>query len=258
MKSPLALTHIPSRCLQAGERTFVPADSIDLELAHKQHAAYCHALQQLQVAVRKLEVNDDYPDAVFIEDTAVVLDEVAILASMGIQSRRGEAAGVAAALCEYREVVPLDRGTLEGGDVLASGRTLLVGRSCRTNREGIESLSRIASRFGYQVIDVPVERCLHFKTACTTLPDSRLLVNPQWLDVGHLRDLGFHCIDVGEPWGANVLCIGETVVLPAAHERTAAQLENTGYKVLQVDISEFAKAEGGVTCLSLIFRNNPA
>jgi len=258
MKSLLALTHIPSPQLHAGERTFVADEAIDLQLARKQHATYCRALQELQVEVRNLDVNGDHPDAVFIEDTAVVLDELAVLACMGAQSRREETAGVAAALHEYREVVPLNRGTLEGGDVLTIGRTLLVGRSCRTNLEGIESLSRIVSRFGYRVIDVPVERCLHFKTACTALPDGRLLVNPQWVDVDRLRDLGFHCVDAAESWGANVLCVGETVVLPAAHARTAALLENTGYQVLTVDISEFAKAEGGVTCLSLIFRANAA
>jgi dimethylargininase len=255
MSSLLALTHFPSPRLHAGERTFVAGESIDLALAREQHAKYCLALQQLQVDVRRLEVNGELPDAVFIEDTAVVLDEVAVLACMGAASRRLETAGIATVLREYREVVPLEQGTLEGGDVLAIGRTLLVGRSCRTSSEGIESLARIASRLGYQVIDVPVERCLHLKTACTAVPDGRLLVNPQWLDIRHVRSLGFHWIDAGEPWGANVLCVGETVVLPAAHERTAALLENAGYQVVQVDISELAKAEGGVTCLSLVYRN---
>src|SRR6187551_2856315 len=124
----LALTHSPSPRLHAGERTFVPAESIDLELAREQHAKYCLALEQLHVVVRRLEVNGELPDAVFIEDTAVVLDEVAVLARMGADSRRLETTGIAAALWEHREVVLLDRGTLEGGDVLAIGRTLLVGR----------------------------------------------------------------------------------------------------------------------------------
>lgn len=254
MRHRLALTHIPSIHLQAGERTFVAGESIDQELAREQHAGYCGALESLDVAVRKLDVNGDAPDAVFIEDTAVVLDEVAVLARMGAESRRAETAGIAAVLREYREVVPLEKGTLEGGDVLTIGRTLLVGRSCRTNRDGIESLAQIVSRFGYRVVEVPVERCLHFKTGCTALPDGRLLKNPDWLDIRRLRELGFHCLDVSEPWGANVLCVGETVVLPAAHQQTATLLESSGYHVVRVDISEFAKAEGGVTCLSVVFR----
>ena len=255
MTRRLALTHTPSARLHAGERTFVPGESIDLELAREQHATYCLALKQLHVAVRRLEVNGDSPDAVFIEDTAVVLDEVAVLARMGADSRRLETAEIAEVLREYRDVVPLDQGTLEGGDVLAIGRTLLVGRSCRTNSEGIESLARIVSRLGYQVVEVPVERCLHLKTACTALPDGRLLVNRDWIDVRYLHALGLHLIDAGEPWGANVLCVDDKVVLAAAHDPTAALLENAGYNIVPVDISEFAKAEGGATCLSLVFRD---
>jgi dimethylargininase len=248
----LAITHLSSPRLQECQRTFVPGEPIDGELAARQHASYCQALRDLGVAVRRLDANGDSPDGVFIEDTAVVLDEIAVLARMGASARQAEPSGIAPALGEYRDLVPLGKGTLEGGDVLRLGGTLLVGRSCRTSAEGIESLAGIVSRYGYQVIAIPIERCLHLKTSCTALPDGRLLINPDWISSDRLAEQRLHCMPAPEPWGANVLPVGETVLLPAAHARTAESLDQAGYQVTTVDISEFAKAEGGVTCLSLL------
>lgn len=252
MSPRLVLTHAPSPRLQQCQRTFVSADAIDIALAREQHARYCRALENLGVEVHVLDTNGDLPDAVFIEDAAVALDEVAVITRMGTTSRQAEPAGIAPALREFREVVPLSGGTLEGGDVLRLGRTLLVGRSCRTNAEGIAALASIVSRFGYQVIDIPVDRCLHLKTACTALPDGRLLINPDWICKEHLAAHRLHWVVAPEGWGANVLPVGETIVLPAAHVRTAELLAQAGFPVTAVDISEFAKAEGGVTCLSLL------
>jgi dimethylargininase len=211
-------------------------------LAGEQHVAYCRLLADCDARVVTLNANPKLPDAVFIEDTAIVLDEVAVLASMGAASRRAEVSTVAAALAIYRGLVPVELpATIEGGDVLRVGRTLLVGQSHRTNAAGIEALARIASPLGYRVVGVPVTGCLHLKTACTALPDGRLLVNPEWIDATALADFQQMAVDAEEPWGANTAIIGETVIIPAAHRRT-------------IDISEFAKAEGGVTCLSLLIK----
>ncbi|MBC8868599.1 MAG: dimethylargininase, partial [Planctomycetes bacterium] len=143
--------------------------------------------------------------------------------------------------------------TIEGGDVQREGRTLLGGLSSRTNSAGISALDTIVRRCGYRVVAVPVRGCLHLKTACTALPDGRLLVNPAWLDVRDLGDYELTPVPDDEPWGANVALVGTSVCASAAHVRTADSIREEGFDVQLVDLSEFAKAEGGVTCLSLVF-----
>jgi dimethylargininase len=249
----LALTHCPSLKLAHCQRTFVEAAAIDLALAEEQHAAYCRALADCGLTVRVLDVNQGEPDGVFLEDTAVVLDEVAMICSMGTAARRAEPTRIEPVLAEY---LPIERielpATLEGGDVLRIGRTLLVGRSPRTSSAGIEALAAIAGRFGYQVEAISVGGCLHLKTACTALPDGRLLVNPAWIDPASLAGHDFLHIPPAEPWAANTLPIGRHVLLPAEHPQTADLLHRLGFEPHPVPLSEFAKAEGGVTCLSIL------
>jgi dimethylargininase len=239
--------------MAAGLRTFVAREPIDGECALAQHAAYCQVLRRLGADVGMLDVNRELPDCAFIEDTAIVLDEVAVLAAMGEEARRAEPTGIEPELRKHREVIRVEPpATFEGGDVLRVGRTLLVGQSRRTNAEGVRALEGIGRRLGYEVRAVPVRHCLHLKTACTALDERRLLVNAAWLDVGDLR--GFERIAVAEtePWAANVLCVGASVLVDARHERTAELLGSLGFVIEPVDLSEFAKAEGGVTCLSLL------
>ena len=157
-------------------------------------------------------------------------------------------------LRRYREVHRVELpATIEGGDVLRVDRTLLVGLSSRTNGAGVRALEGIVRRDGYRVVAVRVRGCLHLKTACTALPDGKLLVNPAWLDVGVLR--GFEILRVAEeePWAANVALIGASVCMSAGHPRTADKISEMGFDVRAVDLSEFAKAEGGATCLSIVF-----
>ena len=252
----IALTHQPSSSMQACERTFVPFLLIDFELAQKQHSGYCQALAHSGASVRTLDVNTALPDCTFIEDTAIVLDEVAILCSMGTPSRQAEPAALEAVLREYRPLELIEpSATLEGGDLLRIGRRLLVGQSRRTNAAGFAALEAITGRFGYRVSLVPVLGCLHLKTACTALPDGRLLVNPAWFDVRALAEFDIVQVPQDEPWGANICLVGSTVLLPAANKQTADLISRLGFSVRPVDISEFAKAEGGVTCLSLIFNS---
>jgi dimethylargininase len=255
----LALTHCPSPRMADCQQTFVGTAAIDCALAAQQHTAFCRALADCGLTVRVLDVNLDEPDGVFLEDTAVVLDEVAILSSMGAESRRAEPRRIEPVLAEYRPIERIEPpATLEGGDVLRIGRTLLVGRSPRTSSAGIESLAAIAQRFGYRVEAVTIRGCLHLKTACTALPDGRLLVNPAWIDPASLSGHDFLHIPPAEPWAANTLPIGRGVLLSADHPQTADLIARLGFEPLPVPLSEFAKAEGGVTCLSIILADEPS
>lgn len=248
----ITLTHIPSPQMQSCVRTFVSEAAIDHELATKQHANYCQALRECRMQVVTLDVNANRPDCAFIEDTAIVLDEVAVLCSLAPPSRREEPAAIEPVLRQYREIRRVKSpATIEGGDVLRVGRTLLVGQSCRTSAAGIAVLAGIVSHYGYEVRPVPVRGCLHLKTACTALPDGRLLVNPAWIDTTALTDYELVSIPEGEPWAANVALARSSVLLNAAHVRTAELIEGLGFHVRANDLSEFAKAEGGVTCLGL-------
>jgi dimethylargininase len=249
----LALTHVPSPNMAEGLRTYVGRAPIDHDLAARQHEDYCRLLRACGAEVRVLDVNRALPDCAFIEDTAVVLDEVAVLASMGDAARRAEPAGVEPELRKYREVHRVEApATLEGGDVLRVGRTLLVGLSRRTNAAGVSALADVVGRHGYAVAGVPVRGCLHLKTACTALDERRLLVNPAWLEAGALRGFELVRVPAEEPWAANVLRVGDCVCVPAGHVRVADTLRELGLDVRLIDLSEFAKAEGGVTCLSLL------
>ena len=251
----IAITHVPSPKTELGQRTFVERGPIEHERAVRQHDEYCQMLRKFGAEVQTLSVNLDLPDCVFVEDTAIVLDEVAVLASMGAESRRAEPAGIEMALRKYREIHRVELpATIEGGDVLRVGRKLLVGSSSRTNRAGVKALHAAVRRYGYDVVTVPVRECLHLKTACTALPDQRLLVNRAWLDTEALR--GFELVPVPEPWGANVALFGATVCAAGHNERTAEMIRELGFEVRTIDISEFAKAEGGITCLSILFEES--
>ena len=254
----LALVHPPSGQLATGQRTHVAREPVDFRLAQAQHAAYCRLLAACGAQVHLLDVNDDEPDGVFLEDTAVILDECAILCSMGTQARRREPLTIESVLRDHREVRRIELpATIEGGDVLRIGRRLLVGLSSRTNVAGIETLACLVQPLGYQLTTIPVHYCLHLKTACTALPDGRLLVNPGWIDAADLAGQELVAIPASEPWAANTLPIGQRIILPKAHMQTADLLHGLGFEPVPVDVSEFAKAEGGVTCLSLVL-NGPS
>jgi dimethylargininase len=249
----LALTHVPSPNMDHGQRTHVARVPIDYEIALQQHANYCQMLRDCGAVVHTLDVNRPLPDSTFIEDTAIVLDEVAVLASMAADSRRGELAGIEPELRKYRELCRMEGpATIEGGDVLRVGRLLLVGVSSRTGLEGVRAFETIVRACGYRVLAVPVRQCLHLKTACTALPDGSLLLNPSWLDGPSLPELETIPVPEGEPWGANTLTVGTTVCIAAEHVQTAELIRRRGFHVRTVPLSEFMKAEGGVTCLSLL------
>lgn len=259
---PAALTRCPAPTLADGELTFLDRQPIAIDRAEQQHAAYRAALAAAGLEVVTLPAVAEYPDSVFVEDVAVVLDEAAVLTRPGAASRQGEVDLIAPALSRFRPVVPLAPSpgvptpttpiTLEGGDVLRLGRRLFVGLSSRTNAAGVEALERIVAPLGYAVVPVPVTGCLHLKTGVTALDDATLLANPAWVDLTPFADLEILPVPAEEPWAANTLRHGRTLLVSAAFPRTADLLARRGLSPLPLDISELAKAEAGLTCLSLL------
>lgn len=249
-----AITRAVGAGLDACELTYLTRESIDTSLAQRQHQAYEDCLRALGVEVISLPAAPDLPDAVFVEDTAVVVDELAVLTLPGAASRRGEVETVAATMAPFRSLRSLHApATLEGGDVLRIGRTLFVGASTRTNATGIAQLQTLLGPFDYDVQSVMVTGCLHLKTGVTYLGNHTLLANPAWVDTTQLTGYDVLPVPDDEPWGANTLTIGDITLLPAGFPRTRALLEARGFTVRVLDISELRKAEAGLTCLSIIF-----
>lgn len=250
----IAITRPVSPALEHCELSFLQRNPIDIELAATQHHAYQQALAACRCTVRALPVEPDLADSVFVEDAAIVLDEVAVITRPGAASRRAETTSVATALREYRELVEIaSPATLDGGDVLRIGRTLYVGASARSNPAGIEQLAQLLGRFSYQVRAVPLQGCLHLKTAVTQVAPDLLLLNPDWVDAKHFPGMKVLHVAHSEPHAANALLINDTVIYPSSCPQTGAQLTKHGIRVLNVDMSETEKAEGGVTCCSLVF-----
>ena len=224
-----------------------------MALARRQHAAYEQALRDAGCDVRQLAEQPDQADSVFVEDAAIALDEVAVLTRPGAASRRGEVASMAAALDGLRELLRIEApGTLDGGDVMRLDRVLYVGASARSNADGIAQLARLLAPFGYRVEAVSLRGCLHLKTAVTQVASGRLLLNPAWVDARCFPGWESVTVDPAEPHAANALRIGDAVVYPASCPRTAERLRQLGVDVRSVDMSETEKAEGGVTCCSVI------
>lgn len=227
---------------------------IDAAKCAAEHRAYEAKLGGLGLAVTVLPAEPDLPDSVFVEDPALVLDEIAIVTRMGAESRRREGESLAAALQPFRALRRMQApATLEGGDVMRIGRTLFVGASARTNAEGIGQLRELTAEFGYTVTPVEVRHCLHLKSAVTWLGGNTLVANEELIDMAPLAAFEAIPVDAAEPWAANTLTVGGVTLIAACYARTAERLQQRGYPVCPMDISELMKAEAGLTCSSLIF-----
>lgn len=249
----IAITRGVPDSIVSCELTHLQREPIDAAVARRQHAEYERALTDLGCEIRRIEADERYPDCVFIEDTAIVLDEVAILSRPGAESRRGEVDAVAPVLSEYRQVLRIEApATLDGGDVLRVERTLFVGLSTRTESGAIEQLGRLLGPYGYHVVPVPLGGALHLKTAVTLVAKQTLLIDRSLVSDGAFRGLTLIDVDPEEPFAANALRIGDKVLMPSSFPRTRRLLEDRDIEVVTVDASELAKAEGGVTCSSLI------
>lgn len=242
----VAITRDVSPSITQCELTHLVRTPIDYERACSQHREYREVLASLGCSVIELPADAAYPDSVFVEDTAVVLDDVAVITRPGAESRCGETEAIAEVLSRYRPLVKTEApATLDGGDVLVLEDRIYVGMTPRSNEAALGQLRRLTGR---EVTGVRVDGCLHLKSAVTRVSRDALLVNREWVDVAPFA--GWRLIDVEEPFGANALLVDDVVVYPRAFPRTLAKLE--GIDVRLVDADELAKAEGGVTCCSLI------
>ncbi len=237
------------------ELTYLERQPIDYDRAVEQHRRYRDTLQALGLEIVSLPGEAAFPDCCFVEDAAVVLDEVAVITRPGAETRRGETAAVAEALAPYRALAAIPPpATLEGGDVLHVGKRLFVGLSPRTSEAGVTALRDIVSAYDYEVVPVRVTGCLHLKSAVTALDDQTVLANPAWADLTAFHGLEVVSVPPAEPDAANVLCVRGQVIMHSGFPLTRALLEKRGSAVEPVCVSEFLKAEAGVTCKSLLFR----
>ncbi|HEX5888648.1 MAG TPA: arginine deiminase-related protein [Pyrinomonadaceae bacterium] len=249
-----ALTRGVSPTIGDCKLTFMERERIDVAAATRQHEAYRQCLTKMGVQITSLDLLPDAPDAVFIQDTAVVVDEVAIVATMGAACRAEEVESVAQVLSLHRPLKRLSPpATLEGGDIVRIGRTLYVGDSGRTNRDGIRQLSEMLAPYDYQVIPAGVRGCLHLSTGCSYLGRGLMLLNPVWVDAAPFQQFEILEVPETESWAANTIAVGDTVLMASAFERTCALVQERGFNVIATDISELQKAEGALTCMSLMF-----
>ena len=261
-----AITRAVSPAIVNCELSFIPPQPIDLQIAVAQHRTYEQLLEKLGAHVISLPAEPLLPDSMFVEDPAIVLDELAVIFPLGTESRRPEAASLAKALSTFRKLAYVTLpGTLEGGDILRIGRRLFVGVTKRSNAEGIRQLAGILSPHDYEVIGVEVTGCLHLKSAVTYLGRKQafgsratfatLLANRHWFNTEAFTGFEWIDIDPAEPHAANALAFHDTVIFPASFPKTSARIEAAGFHVTPLDISELQKAESGLTCSSLLFES---
>ena len=252
-----AITRDVNTAMGSCELTFLPRARIDTTLAVQQHENYTSALSSLGCEIVAIPTEEGLADSVFIEDTALVLDEVAVLCRPGAASRRPEVTGVEAALKPYRTLASIQSpGTLDGGDLLCVGKVIYAGLSTRSNQSGIDQLRSIVADYGYSVRAVEVSRCLHLTSAVSAVSPESLLINPDWVSRSEFGDCELIDIDRDEPHAANALLVRNSIIYPSSFPRTAEKLVTHGIDLIPVDMSELQKAEGAATCCSLILKTS--
>lgn len=251
-----AITRKVGPDLQDCELTYIPRQEINIKKANEQHQSYEELLRSFGANVISLPAESGHPDAVFVEDPTVVLDEVAVITTMGSDSRKGEVESLLSTLSQFRTLEFLTSpANFEGGDVLRVGRTLYVGKSSRTNSSGIKQIRDIVGRFDYEVRSIDVTGCLHLKTGCTFIGRNTVLANPSWVDAKELKEFDIIEVPTNEPGAGNALLIDNTVVIPNSFPETLDLLKARGFEVKTTDISELLKAEAGLTCMSILFED---
>jgi dimethylargininase len=249
----IAITRQVSPRFNECEITHIDRSPININIARAQHQGYVQALQDMECEVIELPAEEDLPDSVFVEDTAVILPEVAVITRPGADSRRLETESIMQTLQPYRELLFIQEpGTVDGGDVLVLDKDIFVGMSTRSNQVAVDQMNALLEKFGYRAQGVEMHDCLHLKSAVTRVDTSTLLINRNWVDIQYFAGSDFIDVDPSEPFAANCLPVNGEVIFPAAFPKTRAKLEARGYKVRTVQVDELAKAEGAVTCCSLI------
>lgn len=250
---PFAITRSVSPRFNECEITHIERTPIDLNTAQEQHRGYVDALKKLGCDILELPAETDFPDSVFVEDTAIVLPEAAVITRPGADSRKPETESIAQALSPHRKLLYMrEPATLDGGDVLVVGKRIFIGLSTRSNNEAVVQLGELLNQFGYTVTSLRLHGCLHLKSAVTRVDHKTLLINPDWVDAGSFAGCELIEVDPSEPYAGNCLPIGEAVIFPTSFPKTREKLESRGYKIVSVEVDELAKAEGAVTCCSLI------
>lgn len=249
----IAITREVSSRFDECEITHIDRTPIDVNIARAQHHEYVEALKQLGCQMIELPDEPDLPDSVFVEDTAFILDEVAVITRPGANSRKPETESIIHALSPYLPLVHVTApATVDGGDVLVLGKNIYVGLSTRSNPAAVEQLQNLLDNYGYKVTGTQMTDCLHLKTAVTRVDDKTLLINNNWVSPSYFTGYNLIEVDPSEPFAANCLPIDGAIIFPTAFPKTRAKLEAHGYKTRAVAVDELAKAEGAVTCCSLI------
>ena len=250
----IAITRLVSPSINQCELTLLARQPINYKRACEQHKRYEDALRSLGLEVISLDAEADLPDSVFVEDVALVLDECAIMLNPGASSRRLEVASVEKALVPYRDIYRIQPpATVDGGDILRVGKTIYVGLSSRSTEEAIGQMAAILEPRSYKVRAVRVTGCLHLKSAVTQVSKDTLLINPEWVSKNDFPGMQFIEVDLSEPYAANAVLVNGTIIYPSAFPKTREKLEEASIPILVVDADELAKAEGAVTCCSLLF-----
>ena len=250
-----AMTREINAAMGSCELTFLLRDKIDMDPAKQQHQQYQSVLSSLGCEIVIVSTESNLADSVFIEDTAVVLDEIAVLCRPATALRGQEVAGVKDVLQQYRTLASIQSpGTLEGGDLLRVGNIIYAGLSTRSNQSGIEQLRYIVADYGFSVESVETKKCLHLKSAVSEVAPGVLLINSDWISRSVFKNYELIDVDKEEAHAANALLVDQKVIYPSSFPRTLEKLVNAGLDVTQVNVSELQKAEGAVTCCSLIFK----
>jgi dimethylargininase len=249
----IAITRKVSPRLSECEITHIDRLPIDIDIARAQHQGYVSALASLGCQVVELPEETEFPDSVFVEDTAIILPELAVITRPGADSRKGEVDTIIQALSPHLPLLRVrEPATLDGGDVLVLGKNIYVGISTRSNAASVHQLQEMLKDRGYVVCAVEMHGCLHLKTAVTKVDEATVLINPSWLDHSHFKEFEWIEIDPTELFAANCLPIAGAIIYPTAFPKTQQRLEAMGHRVVGVNLDELAKAEGAVTCCSLI------
>jgi dimethylargininase len=249
----VAITREVSPRFNECEITHIDRIPIDIGVACAQHHEYINALATLGCQVVEMPAEPDLPDSVFVEDAAFILPEVAVITRLGADSRKPETASIIQALSPYLPLVHItEPATVDGGDVLVLGRSIYVGLSTRSNSDAIKQLQELLDNYGYFVTGIELHDCLHLKSAVTRVDDKTLLINRNFVDTSPFKHFDLIEVDPSEPMAANCLPVNGSIIFPNAFPKTRFKMEEKGFQIVTVDVSELAKAEGAVTCCSLI------
>ncbi|MFH0760851.1 MAG: arginine deiminase family protein [Bacteroidota bacterium] len=234
--------------------TFHNKRKINVALAKQQHQQYCETLSSLGLKLIRIEADDTLPDCCFTEDTVIVFDVFAVITIPGAPSRIPETIEIEKTLSRLKTIVHITKpGTIEGGDVLRIGKKIFIGNSGRTNEEGIRQVASVIKHKGYQVIPVKIRNALHLKSVCTYLGNGCIILAEGYLDEKIFSEYDKIIVPKGEEYCANCLVVNGSVLIPKGFPKTKKIIENNGFPIIEIEMSEIEKAEGALTCLSVIF-----